>query len=358
MIRFTTTNMQVRPPEQATPHSSGFDFFSPASITIEPNKSAWLDSGVVVTIPEGHVGQFHSRMSLASTQGLICVGGIIDPDYNKEVRIGLHNLSDRSIEIRAGDKVAQLIVTPCTVYQQTNISQVKPTKPIKQTTWAEHSGQPELSGEVLCIPKTELKNSFRTVSSVIGFISKTDVIKVDNYQFINESMVSHSRELAEEDDRLLQLIPYILIKKGDSFLNYTRAKGGTEAKLHGKRSLGFGGHIDEGIDYSAKQLSSDTSLAILERAANRELIEEIGDIKLNGLMPYCLLRTLNFDDFKDVGWVHLGVVYIVEVDDDFVPKTTEANVIKDIKWSTPDELKDCVLEEWSHAIFTHLEFLK
>ena len=358
MIRFTTTNLQVRPPEQASPHSSGFDFFSPASVTIQPNQSAWLDSGVIVSIPEGHVGQFHSRMGLARTQGLICVGGIIDPEYNKEVRIGLHNLSDCPIEIRVGDRVAQLIVTPCTVYQQTGSLQITPLKSMKQTTWADRTNQPELSGEVLCIPKTELKNSFKTVSSVLSFICKTDVIKVTNYQFITENMISHPRDLAEEDDSLLQLIPYILIKKGDTFLNYTRAKGGTEAKLHGKRSLGFGGHIDEGIDYSNKQLSSDMSLSILERAANRELAEEIGNLKLNGLMPYCLLRTMNFNDFKDVGWVHLGVVYIIEVDDNFTPKTTEANVIKDIKWSTTDELKECVLEEWSNAIFKHLEYQK
>lgn len=63
---------------------------------------------------------------------------------------------------------------------------------------------------------------------------------------------------------LLQLLPYITIKHKDEYLTYARK--GKEDRLHGKRSMGFGGHIELSDNQSTLQ---DT----LSYSATRELQE-------------------------------------------------------------------------------------
>lgn len=347
MIRFTALRENVTPPKLAQHNSSGFDFYSPTRVVIQPNQAAWIDSGIAVGIPEGHVGQFHSRIGLASQQGLLCIGGIIDPAFNKEVRLGLLNISDTPIEIKANEAVAQLIVTPCNTYESVE-TKTFIAKPVEARKWSELTNQPKLSGKVLCVPTKAYYKGLRSEPRIAYVRRNTSCYSLQNYQFMADSAYSYLRTDAETDRSALQLLPYVMIKKGNSFLSYKRGKGG-EARLGGLRSIGFGGHIDEGIDYLDKYLKQDSLLAIFQRTANRELAEEIGNLKVNGLLPIGVLNTAEFSTDADVGWFHLGLLYVVEVPEDFVPKTSEANIIKDVKWMTIEELMKQNLEAWSDA---------
>ena len=48
----------------------------------------------------------------------------------------------------------------------------------------------------------------------------------------------------EKDMSYLQPIPYTIIKQGSKYFAYTRLEGGGESRLHGKTSIGAGGHMD------------------------------------------------------------------------------------------------------------------
>ena len=55
----------------------------------------------------------YARSSLATKFGLApanCVG-VVDWDYRGEIIVALHNYSDKDYEIKAGDRVAQLVIT-------------------------------------------------------------------------------------------------------------------------------------------------------------------------------------------------------------------------------------------------------
>src|SRR6266542_6473300 len=52
------------------------------------------------------------------------------------------------------------------------------------------------------------------------------------------------RSQAEENPRFKQIIPYVLIKRGESLLHYVRGKGSGEKRLVAKGSIGIGGHIN------------------------------------------------------------------------------------------------------------------
>ena len=122
------------------------------------------------------------------------------------------------------------------------------------------------------------------------------IFDVANQSFIPRGIAEHSSEFK-------QIVPYVLIATYDQgVLNYRRGKGQGEARLHGKRSCGFGGHINP-IDGSG--------VTTYGRAVMRELGEELI------LTPYPLVvpPIVGFinDDSTDVGKVHFGVVHYYEL---------------------------------------------
>ena len=138
----------------------------------------------------------------------------------------------------------------------------------------------------------------------------------------------------EEDPSYKQLISYVVVKnnKGETLL-YTRLSGGGESRLHGKSSVGVGGHMNPVDGLSGYQL-------LLENT-KRELLEEIGiepvEIGLYGLVN---------DDSNDVGRVHVGLVYIANIGDQEV-KVTETDTLS-VKWVPNTKFYE--LETWSQLL--------
>jgi predicted NUDIX family phosphoesterase len=106
------------------------------------------------------------------------------------------------------------------------------------------------------------------------------------------------RPLAEEDPTHKQLIPYVLLRDGERLFLMHRTDAGGDARLHGKASIGVGGHlnpVDDGDD-------------ALMAGLRREWAEEL---EADWEPEFELIGLLN-DDSNPVGAVHLGVVFAVE----------------------------------------------
>lgn len=106
------------------------------------------------------------------------------------------------------------------------------------------------------------------------------------------------RRWAERDSTLKQVIPYTLVTHGDEIFLLRRTARGGEARLHGKLSLGVGGHINPA--------DLDGAQDVLDAGCRRELEEEVV-IEA----PYALatVGVIN-DDSSDVGSVHFGLVNV------------------------------------------------
>ena len=119
----------------------------------------------------------------------------------------------------------------------------------------------------------------------------------------SENTFYQNRSEAEQDKRSKQLIPYALIICNGKILRYRRGRGGQETRLHGLYSVGVGGHIseeDNGL-FSGSQLG-------YHDAMRRELMEEVA-IEVTKETAVAAIN----DDSTEVGFVHLGVVHIVNV---------------------------------------------
>lgn len=114
-------------------------------------------------------------------------------------------------------------------------------------------------------------------------------------------------EAIESNPQYLQLVTYVALinVRNRQIINYARK--GSESRLHGKRSIGIGGHVQAG------DLSDDLGFAYqLEQAARRETEEELG--KDFSHVPFQFMGYLQ-DQINPVGQVHLGVCYLVNVAD-------------------------------------------
>ena len=63
-------------------------------------------------------------------------------------------------------------------------------------------------------------------------------------RFIVDQHFFLPRAQAEYDATVKQIIPYVLLRRGDAYFLLRRLKKQTETRLHDKLSLGVGGHIN------------------------------------------------------------------------------------------------------------------
>jgi dUTP pyrophosphatase len=100
-------------PERAHPGDAGLDLCSVADVTLRPGERAAIPTGIAVAIPGGYAGFVQPRSGMAARYGLALVNspGLIDAGYRGEIKVIAINLDGREpIEIRRGDKIAQLVV--------------------------------------------------------------------------------------------------------------------------------------------------------------------------------------------------------------------------------------------------------
>ncbi len=109
------------------------------------------------------------------------------------------------------------------------------------------------------------------------------------------------REEAEKNSAWKQLIPYCALRVGTDLFCVERLAAQGEGRLHGKLSIGIGGHINP-ID--------ETPEGLVNRALYRELDEELF-LPPEGLPKPQLIGMIN-DDSNAVGSVHVGLACVVD----------------------------------------------
>jgi len=89
------------------------DLCAVEDVTLEPGVPKLVPTGLTVEIPPGYEAQVRPRSGLALKHAIAMPNapGTIDPGYRGEVRVILLNLGHKPYAIRAGDRIAQMIVT-------------------------------------------------------------------------------------------------------------------------------------------------------------------------------------------------------------------------------------------------------
>ena len=187
--------------------------------------------------------------------------------------------------------------------------------------------------KVLVIPRS-LFNELGSFQGVSKDISKylPIFLSTENLSFL-------IRNKAEKDENFKQLIPYSLFRKDGKYLFYSRGKSGGEQRLHTKKSLGIGGHINS-EDFMDLKVDKNG----YEISVHREIEEELD---IEGKYEGKIIGILN-DDSTEVGKVHLGIIHLFEIQSGSIQAREEA--ISSLNFAPLSEIKEKYynkLETWS-----------
>lgn len=107
-VKFKRFSQHARLPTKATPGSACFDAYSARSVMVEPGVTKPFKTDFGLNFSNKYVTMLYPRSGL-SLKILFLGVGVIDFDFRGIVCIIVTNLSQRTIEIEVGDRIAQMI---------------------------------------------------------------------------------------------------------------------------------------------------------------------------------------------------------------------------------------------------------
>ncbi len=83
------------------------DLYASEAMVIVPSATVLVPTGVAMEFPSTHGALVEDRSGLA-VKGITTLAGVIDPGYRGEIRVVVTNLSVVPVEVKPGDRIAQL----------------------------------------------------------------------------------------------------------------------------------------------------------------------------------------------------------------------------------------------------------
>jgi dUTP pyrophosphatase len=117
MLRVKLLEAGARLPVVAHPGEDlGYDLFALEGIVLGSRGTAKVRTGIAVEARDPGTGAalgllVRDRSSMAA-RGIATTGGVIDAGYRGEILVLMTNLGDAPIELKAGEKIAQMIPVP------------------------------------------------------------------------------------------------------------------------------------------------------------------------------------------------------------------------------------------------------
>jgi dUTP pyrophosphatase len=121
MIDALTDTLEIRllhpdavAPARMRSGDAGYDLRATERVAIPQEGRRLVGTGVAIALPEGVAGLVTPRSGLAIEHGigLLNAPGLIDPGYRGEIKVILHNTSERRYTVEIGDRIAQLLLVP------------------------------------------------------------------------------------------------------------------------------------------------------------------------------------------------------------------------------------------------------
>lgn len=105
-------------PFRAHENDAGADvhvcFHDREQLELEPNMTARIPLGMGLILPDGYAAYVFPRSGLAS-KGITCELPPIDSGYRGEIHAIVTNCGQSSFNIRQGDRIGQLLITPVVI---------------------------------------------------------------------------------------------------------------------------------------------------------------------------------------------------------------------------------------------------
>lgn len=113
---FISSRESADTPTYAHPNDAGADVTSAVNMILPPHSFGnKVPTGIIVDIPKGYELQIRPRsgMSLKTKVRMSNCVGTIDAGYHGEIGVLFDNFDDEPYEIKAGDRIAQMVLCKC-----------------------------------------------------------------------------------------------------------------------------------------------------------------------------------------------------------------------------------------------------
>ena len=115
-------------PEKAHQGDLGYDVFADEDKWIPYGEYRLISTGISVLNNTYKYGFLIKDRSSIAMKGLFTHAGVIDAGYTGEIKVFFHNVSNTSIKIEKGDKIAQLIPTKVINFEVEEVEELFQTK--------------------------------------------------------------------------------------------------------------------------------------------------------------------------------------------------------------------------------------
>jgi len=113
MIQVKLLTENSKPPTRNNPTDAGLDLYSSETSLIRGREWRAISAGISISIPDGYYARIAPRSGLAYKHGLDVFAGVVDSGYRGEIKVILYNAGEKDYLVNEGDKVAQLIIEKC-----------------------------------------------------------------------------------------------------------------------------------------------------------------------------------------------------------------------------------------------------
>ena len=116
-VRILDSRMADQLPAYATPGSAGLDLRAclDAPITLEPNAWQLVGTGIAIHLADpGYAALILPRSGLGHKHGIVLgnLVGLIDSDYQGELKVSAWNRSNTAFVLQPMERLAQLVIVP------------------------------------------------------------------------------------------------------------------------------------------------------------------------------------------------------------------------------------------------------
>jgi len=117
MLRVKLLESGARAPVVAHPGEDlGYDLFALESVTVAARQTVKVRTGIAVEARDPRTGAalgllVRDRSSMAA-RGIATTAGVIDAGYRGEILVLMTNLGEAVVELKAGEKIAQMVPVP------------------------------------------------------------------------------------------------------------------------------------------------------------------------------------------------------------------------------------------------------
>lgn len=130
-VKFTKMTSETVTPSHGRFGDAGYDLSSSEDVILEPFERKLIKTGISIELPLGFAALVIPRSGNAINKGLSLVNtpGLIDSNYRGELKAIAINLDPKTpIEIRKGDRIAQLIIIKAEEVDFTEVDELSETE--------------------------------------------------------------------------------------------------------------------------------------------------------------------------------------------------------------------------------------